>query len=211
MYIDVTMNIKITASYPKALVRELVELAYKYVFHNKLLVPPDDFQIWVKNSQYPYAGRIYYSGKIVVRIGKPNHFPFIVKYPRLKTAPVYTFRDWMEAIFGVTVHEFWHWYQYNSKSPRSEIECEQRVVSALATLREIRPAIEAKMQGILEKQQVKIASKSAREAVKENPAYQLGQVQVKIAKYVRKIRLFQNRLKKLHRRMKFLQKKVQGV
>lgn len=204
------MNIKVTAKFPKHQVEDLVKLAYGFVFDNKSIKPTQDYRVWVKNSKHSYAGRIFFGqNKMVVRVGDPSQFPRKVKYPRLITAPEYQFLDWQEAIFGVAVHEFWHWYQYNSKSPRSEIECEQRVVQSLDKWRsEWKAELEVKWKSYEEKQINKTIRAQIKAVAKESPEYELDNIAKKIAVFNRRLKLYQTKLKKLLRRQRFLQKKI---
>lgn len=201
------MELKITANYPKNQVKDIVNLAYDFVFAGTMIKPPDYFKVWVKNSEYAHAGR-FYGHKISMRIGRPNQFPCKYSYPRLKTAPEYTLNDWKEGLFVLAVHEFWHYYQMKTSSPFSEIETERRVVMALEKFRTIRHELKSKWKTVDEKQQVKDNIRRQKQAEKETPAYELQQLHAKITKVQRRIKLYQTKMKKLLRRQKHLQKKI---
>lgn len=201
------MELKITANYPKNQVKDVVNLAYDFVFAGTMVQPPDYFKVWVKNSEYAHAGR-FYGHKISMRIGRPSQFPCKYSYPRLKTAPEYTLNDWKEALFVLSVHEFWHYYQMKTRSPYSEIETEKRSVAALEKFRTIRHEFDAKWKTFSEKKQTKEITRQQKQAEKETPAYELQQLGLRIVKAQRRIKLYQTKMKKLLRRQKHLQKKI---
>jgi len=201
------MELKITANHPKNQVKDIVNLAYDFVFAGTMISPPDWFKVWVKNSEYPHAGR-FYGNKISMRIGQPNKFPCKYSYPRLKTAPEYTLNDWQEGLFVLAVHEFWHYYQMKTCSPYSEIETERRAVMALEKFRTIRHELEAKWKTVEDKLQIKIQIRKQKEAARQTPEFELQQLGLKIAKVQRRLKLYQTKMKKLMRRQKHLQKKI---
>lgn len=201
------MELKITANYPKNQVKDLVNLAYDFVFEGKLVQPPDHFKVWVKNSEYAHAGR-FYGHKISMRIGRPNQFPCKYSYPGLKTAPEYTMNDWKEGLFVLSVHELWHYYQMKTGSPYSEIETEKRSLAALEKFRLIRHELEAKWKQHEERDNVRRLNRIQKAAAKETPQYELQQLEDKISKVQRRLKLYQTKMKKLQRRKKHLQKKI---
>ncbi len=125
------MEIKNTSRYPTKLVDSLV------------LFAADNFdttgiEVHVKNSKQVFAGRAWHdignnriikvsdgiNDLIIVRIGSPDKFPIIFSYPKLKTAPTYTIKNWKESIITVTAHEMYHIYQIREKKRLSEVQAE---------------------------------------------------------------------------------------
>lgn len=201
------MELKITSKYPKNVVEDIVNLAHKWVFQNSISKP--DFRVRVKNSEYAYAGRYYgYTRpKVVVRIGRPNHFPCKCKYPNRITAPEYMMNDWKEAMFCVSFHEFWHGLQDKTNSPYSEVETERMVVKFLEQFRQMRPELDAKWKAATDKVVQREQSKKLRAAAKNTPEYELQQIGKKIAAFTRRMKLYTTKLKKLNRRKRHLEKK----
>lgn len=201
------MNLKITVNYPHREVKELVNRAYDFVFEGKKLVPPDTFKIWIKNSEFAYAGR-FYSKKISVRIGTPNQYPCSVKYPNRKTAPAYMFNDWQEGLYGLVVHELWHWVQFSTRSPYSEVETERRVVVALEKFRNERAEYDQLVTNWNNRLAEKELTRKTKMAEKNTPEYELQELAKKMAKIQRRLKLYQTKIKKMSRRQRFLQKKI---
>lgn len=201
------MILKITANYPHNEVKDIIGFAEDFVFSGALFKLPDTFKVWVKNSEYTHAGR-FYGHKISMRIGRPNRFPSKYSYPRLKTAPEYTMEDWKECLFVLAVHEFWHYYQMKSNSPYSEIETEKRAVMALQIFRSKRLDFDKRWALAKEKVEQRLIVRKQRSDHKETPQYEAEQLEKKIAKAQRRIKLYQTKLKKFLRRKRFLAKKI---
>lgn len=202
------MKLRITANYPPKLVEDIVKRAYEFVYRNKTIEPPPDYPIWVKGSKrHAHAGTFWYS-KITLRIGSENRFPHKFKYPRLETAPEYTLNDWQEALFSLAVHELWHWYQYKTGSGFSEIETERQCVVALEEFRKNRSDLDNRERQRRDKVQQRDQDKESRQRFKKTPQYELEKIKIKISKYQRRMKLAQNKLKKLIRRQNHLQKKI---
>jgi hypothetical protein len=203
------MRLKITAKYPKKEVKELVDLAYDFVFKGKNVQPFDEYQVWVKNCSHSFAGRIYLGeGKIVLRIGKASKFPRPYQYPNRKTAPAHHYNDWQEALYGLAVHEFWHWIQWKLKSPISEVETEVRVVAALEIFRANRESYNQKVKTWETRAEQKHQIRKQKAALKDTPEFELQELAKKMAKIQRRLKLYQTKMKKLSRRQRFLQKKI---
>jgi hypothetical protein len=65
---------------------------------------------------------------IVVRLPKPEVFPYTGRYPRRssnKGWPLVEHRDWRGALVGVMAHGGQHIRQFQHKWPLSEMECER--------------------------------------------------------------------------------------
>lgn len=126
-----------TSKYPTEEVNKLVRLATKGL---RKQIGSDQYKhlsIMVTNCSRQYRGRAWnsYRYRILVRIGAESQFPVRVQYPRKKTAPIYEFKTWQEALFGVTVHEARHCYQFAKKKGCSEIDAERQVVKRLERYR----------------------------------------------------------------------------
>jgi hypothetical protein len=199
------MELQITSKYPKNVVKDLIHLAYDKVFGGQLKKP--DFRVKVKNSRHAYAGA-WYGYLIVIRIGAANKFPRTAKYPRLVTAPEYTFNDWVEAMFGVAVHEFWHGLQGRTRSELSEIECEKMTLKYLEEFRLERPQLEAKWAAAQQRVEVRKTAVMTRQAQKNTPQYELTTLGQKMATFQRRIKLYTTKMKKLQRRKRHLEKKI---
>ncbi len=136
------MRIKNTSRYPTAEVERLVRFAAKGIGKSRV-------EIHVKNSRRVFAGRAwhiignnrivnvakYVDDLVVVRIGPPAKFPIEFSYPRLKTVPRYTIRDWKEAIVSVTAHELYHIKQRRACRRASEVKAERWALKRLEAYR----------------------------------------------------------------------------
>ncbi len=126
------MRIKNTSKYPTAEVERLVKFAAKGVSTSRV-------EVHVKNSKRIFAGRSWHnvgSNRVIkvadyvddlaiVRIGSSDNFPIVFSYPRLKTAPKYTLRNWKEAIVSITAHELYHIKQRRTGKRLSEVKAEK--------------------------------------------------------------------------------------
>ncbi len=62
-------------------------------------------------------------------------YPLQWRYPRLKTAPTFTARDWRERVFTVAAHEAYHVKQFRMGMRRSEVAAELWAFKALERMR----------------------------------------------------------------------------
>lgn len=125
------MEIKNTSRYPTSVVDSLVLFAVENC-------DTAGIEVHVKNSKQVFAGRAWHDIRnnrvikvsediddlIIVRIGSPDKFPITFSYPKLKTAPTYTIKNWKESIITVTAHEMYHIYQIREKKRLSEVQAE---------------------------------------------------------------------------------------
>lgn len=65
-------------------------------------------------------------------------YPLEWRYPRLKTAPVFTAHDWRDQLFAVAAHEAYHVKQFRRGMRRSEVAAERWAHKALERSREAR-------------------------------------------------------------------------
>ncbi len=141
------MTFKNTSRYPDAEVRRLVEFALRNLDHRGVAVH-------VKNCGGTFAGRAYsevpYQSPLIhrrkrrvrylmtVRIGAPEKFPLTTAYEgrtKLGRFPLMEYRDWREALVGVTAHEGQHIKQFQLDMPVSEVECERVAKKRIAEYR----------------------------------------------------------------------------
>jgi uncharacterized membrane protein len=193
------MKLKITSKHPKNEVKDIVLLAEKEVFGEAAFRLPPEFKVWVKNCEFSHAGR-FYGSKMSLRIGPASSFPVKYQYPRLKTAPSYVLNDWKEALFVLTVHEMWHYYQMRTNSGYSEIETENRSVKALERFRLIRDELESKWKDVPQ-----VVTKS-----KIDPVAELKKINDRIAKFQRKLKLCQTKIKMYSRKKMYWEKKLEN-
>jgi hypothetical protein len=62
-------------------------------------------------------------------------YPLQWKYPRLKTAPVFTAHDWRDQLLAVAAHEAYHVKQFRNGMRRSEVAAERWAFRALERTR----------------------------------------------------------------------------
>ncbi|MEX0991828.1 MAG: hypothetical protein WD004_06115 [Actinomycetota bacterium] len=62
-------------------------------------------------------------------------YPIEWRYPRLKTAPVFTAHDWRDRVFTVVAHEAYHVKQFRMGMRRSEVAAERWAFRALERVR----------------------------------------------------------------------------
>lgn len=126
-----------TSKYPTEEVKKLVRLATKRLRKQIGPVQYKNLSVTVTHCSRAYRGRAWnsYRYRILIRVGDESHFPRQVQYPGKKTAPIYEFKTWQEALFGVAVHEARHCYQYAKKKMASEIDAERQVVKRLEQYR----------------------------------------------------------------------------
>jgi hypothetical protein len=65
-------------------------------------------------------------------------YPLQWKYPRLKTAPVFTAHDWRDQLLAVAAHEAYHVKQFRTGMRRSEVAAERWAFRALERTRDFR-------------------------------------------------------------------------
>lgn len=53
-------------------------------------------------------------------------YPYVNKYPGLKTAPECTYADWREELLHLAAHEAWHVRQDRNGGRQSEVQAERR-------------------------------------------------------------------------------------
>ncbi len=63
-------------------------------------------------------------------------YPFVWRYPRLKTPPELRARDWRERLLAVAAHEAYHVKQFRSGMRRSEVTAERWAERMLADYRD---------------------------------------------------------------------------
>lgn len=78
--------------------------------------------------------------KFLVQIMMPRRpvasgFPYVWKYPRLKTAPELVAHTWQERLLAVAAHEAYHVKQFRFGMRRSEVTAERWAGRALERLR----------------------------------------------------------------------------
>ena len=88
----------------------------------------------------PRGRRLADGGRFLVEIAMPRRpseegFPFTWRYPRMKTAPQLTARDWRERLFAVAAHEAYHVKQFRRGMRRSEVTAERWAARSLDRLR----------------------------------------------------------------------------
>ena len=136
------MRIKNTSRYLTVDVKRLIRFAAKGIRTSRI-------EVHVKNSKNIFAGRAWHNiGRnrvvnvadniddlVVVRLGPPDRFPFEFSYPRRKTAPRYTVKNWKEAIVSVTAHELYHIKQRRTNKRASEVKAERWALRRLEAYR----------------------------------------------------------------------------
>ena len=109
-----------------------------------------------RNSWESFTGRAYGgrpkrprshpSTRFLVRVKVPGtlrnrSYPRTYRYPRLKTAPWITVRDWQERFVALVAHEAYHTRQFRDGLRRSEVQAERWAARTLESWRESRPAV----------------------------------------------------------------------
>jgi hypothetical protein len=192
-----------TSRYPAAVVRKLVAFA-------RGEKRCGDVAVNVKNSRYAFAGRCYArvpalsrrkgDRLAVVRLGAPDRFPCSARYAKFATAPEYEFRDWQEALVGVAAHELAHAMQFETGSPRSEIEAEHAALRAVERFRAERASLG--LDALAERERAEEEARRAERADKRSPEARRRKIEEDILRWERKARGAQVRLKKLQRRLR---------
>lgn len=198
-----------TSRYPTAVVRALVAFA-------RGTRRCGDVAVNVKNCRYAFAGRCYSrvpalsrrkgDRLVVVRIGAPGRFPLTTKYPGLVTAPEYVFRDWEEALVGVAAHELTHAMQFETRSPRSEIEAERAALRAVERFRAERETLG--LGALEEGERAAADARAAARAEKRGPAAKRAKVAADMKRWEAKAKLAETRLAKLRRRLRDLDRRA---
>ena len=78
--------------------------------------------------------------RFLVEIAMPRRpsqagFPYVWRYPRLRTAPELTAEDWRERLLAVAAHEAYHVKQFRLGMRRSEVKAERWAARALQRVR----------------------------------------------------------------------------
>jgi hypothetical protein len=78
----------------------------------------------------PSRPRAHSATKYLIRIRLPGvlrnrGYPQSYRYPRLKTAPAITVRDWRERLLALVAHEAFHVHQFRGGLRRSEVAAER--------------------------------------------------------------------------------------
>jgi hypothetical protein len=78
----------------------------------------------------PSRPRAHPATKYLIRIRLPSvlrnrGYPQSYRYPRLKTAPSITVRDWRERLLALVAHEAFHVHQFRGGLRRSEVAAER--------------------------------------------------------------------------------------
>ena len=109
-----------------------------------------------RNSWESFTGRAYGgrprrprshpATRFLVRVKIPatlrnRAYPKTYRYPRLKTAPWITVRDWQERFVALVAHEAYHTRQFREGLRRSEVQAERWAARVLESWREGRPAV----------------------------------------------------------------------
>jgi hypothetical protein len=94
----------------------------------------------------PRRPRSHPSTRFLVRVKVPatlrnRAYPRTYRYPRLKTAPWITVRDWQERFVALVAHEAFHTRQFREGLRRSEVQAERWAARILESWREARPAV----------------------------------------------------------------------
>jgi hypothetical protein len=92
----------------------------------------------------PRRPRSHPSTRFLVRVKIPatlrnRAYPRTYRYPRLKTAPWITVRDWQERFVALVAHEAFHTRQFREGLRRSEVRAERWAAQILDSWRETRP------------------------------------------------------------------------
>lgn len=113
--------------YPDHKIRSLIHYVRSFF-------PLSNIAILVKDSNRPSTGlacaqngQQYHKraeSLVIVRVGPPSMFPSVYSYPKRKTAPVYTMRNWKEGFVTALAHEFEHIMQFQKGGRCSEIQAE---------------------------------------------------------------------------------------
>jgi hypothetical protein len=95
----------------------------------------------------PKRPRSHPSTRFLVRVKVPatlrnRSYPRTYRYPRLKTAPWITVRDWQERFVALVAHEAFHTRQFREGLRRSEVQAERWAAGILESWRETRPPLE---------------------------------------------------------------------
>jgi hypothetical protein len=109
-----------------------------------------------RNSWESFTGRAYGgrprrprshpTTRFLVRVKVPatlrnRAYPKTYRYPRLKTAPWITVRDWQERFVALVAHEAFHTRQFREGLRRSEVQAERWAARVLESWREARPVV----------------------------------------------------------------------
>jgi hypothetical protein len=84
----------------------------------------------------PRAGTRYLVRLKVPSVLRNRGYPMSYKYPRRKTAPSITVRDWRERFIALVAHEAFHIRQFREGLRRSEVVAERWAASVLEDWRE---------------------------------------------------------------------------
>jgi hypothetical protein len=84
----------------------------------------------------PHAGTRYLIRLKVPSVLRNRGYPMSYRYPRRKTAPSITVRDWRERFIALVAHEAHHIRQFREGLRRSEVAAERWAASVLDAWRE---------------------------------------------------------------------------
>lgn len=158
---------------------------------------------WALNKAYgsvtPHTEDAKLFWNILLRIGKPSHFPCDSTYPRFKDMPEERVVDWQEGLIDLTAHEFSH-IRYSGRR-EGEFNCELIASDCLTMFRRDRQQYEAFMQAGIRKEEEKaqrLAANCSPDAVK---ARKLAKAEADLKRWQRKAKLAATKIKKLNRRL----------
>ena len=171
------------------------------------------------NSSHAYCGRASwgewehhgpathrkatYWRRVLVRVGKPSHFPCKVQYIKFKDMPEAEFRTYREAIVGITAHELGHAIGKGGRKD-GELACEMMLSDALDYYRDYQDEIDAEIERALDKVRQRELSAVVAERPEAKAAAKLAAAERKLKHWKRKLTIATNKVKKYTRLMRRL-------
>lgn len=181
-----------TSIYPKVAVECLLAVALRTLED----YPIGDLTVRVTNTGRSYSGRAWRGRKhVLVKVGKPGHFPRKVCYPRFKDGmPEHEFQTWQEALVGVAAHEFMH-LTGRDGTKDGEMMCEFAAMDAVDYYRKHQVEIDEKIRGKLNRQKIREACRNMAKPESTLDSM-IDKAVLRVKRWERKLKLAQTKLKK---------------
>lgn len=217
--------IKNTSRYPDNAVRWLVNFAARYVrsemerMGDLELFDRHGFYLLFRNKQFAsFSGRYlcelvnergcYPFGedeefrKVLVKIGTPKHFPLTLTDHRYNDMPFGTFNDWQECAVAITAHELSH-VKFNGRKEGEEA-CDLIMHDAVEAFRKERESFDAAMAAGVRREDEKLQLAMAKKSPEAVLNRKLTDAQNKLARWTRKQKLANTKVKLYARMVKRL-------
>lgn len=148
--------------------------------------------------------------RVLVRIGKPHHFPKDWTYWKFKNMPEFRHETYREGLVAVTAHEIAHTLGYSGRKAGEE-KCEMCAWDAIDYYRKHREEIDAEIAryaSVVTEREVRASRKPTQEEV---AIKKYMQIQAKLTQWQRRLKVATNKVKKYTRAMKRAEKRLQPV